>query len=503
MKRTLFISLLTVALAGIFAVSAFAMTKDEIVSDYKNMFVTDWSPDGNSITFGSDGDIYTVDITNGEVTNLTKGNEFICGNPVFSPDGSKIYFSQSGKKKIFDPEYTEGINIAVLDLATGESEIIIPGGYSCNVSPDGTMLVYTKDYECHAIMNLETGEERVYRSEDMGLVFAYGFSCFTPDNEYFVTSYLAYEPGSYVQRNDASKLYKINVATGEAEEFTLGSFPPWNPRFSPDGNTLLFSQLDYTANRTEPIYPCYQLDEDGNLIVDDGKDVFFEYYFVKNEETGEFENLTYDNYYAIEGEQTVYQKGENGYSISPEEFSKTITVPYLRYNVASCDLATGKIKTYVNPGNFQTRHASWSPDGTKICYVLWTDGDYRSLFIYDLEFDAHKLVINGVSGDTNPTVVEVDDVPAPFAIAGNYPNPFNPTTTIQFTLEKAGAVNLDIYNVSGQKIRTLTTSNYAPGSHELVWNGHDDNGIAVSSGVYICRLKMNGMTQAHPMLLAK
>jgi len=89
-------------------------------------------------------------------------------------------------------------------------------------------------------------------------------------------------------------------------------------------------------------------------------------------------------------------------------------------------------------------------------------------------------------------------------ITGNYPNPFNPSTSICFSLPASGSVSLAIYNLKGQLVRTLLSGADLPsGTHNLVWDGQDDSGRAVSSGLYFGRLVSSGQTSELKMLLAK
>ena len=85
----------------------------------------------------------------------------------------------------------------------------------------------------------------------------------------------------------------------------------------------------------------------------------------------------------------------------------------------------------------------------------------------------------------------------------NYPNPFNPETTISFDMPKKGKARLDIYNVKGQLINTLFDGIAEYGKTNLVWNGTDDNGVAVSSGVYFYRLSTDKHTETKKMMLMK
>lgn len=89
------------------------------------------------------------------------------------------------------------------------------------------------------------------------------------------------------------------------------------------------------------------------------------------------------------------------------------------------------------------------------------------------------------------------------ALGKNYPNPFNPTTTISFTLAKSGPANLKIYNAKGQLVRQLANSEYNAGQHHLVWDGRDTQGRPVSSGLYFYRLQTRDYSKSYKMVLMK
>ena len=85
----------------------------------------------------------------------------------------------------------------------------------------------------------------------------------------------------------------------------------------------------------------------------------------------------------------------------------------------------------------------------------------------------------------------------------NYPNPFNPQTKISFSLVKAGEAELTVYNIKGQKVKTLVNDYIEAGEHSVIWNGKDNDGKDVSSGVYFYRLKTIDTVQNRKMLLLK
>lgn len=85
----------------------------------------------------------------------------------------------------------------------------------------------------------------------------------------------------------------------------------------------------------------------------------------------------------------------------------------------------------------------------------------------------------------------------------NYPNPFNPQTTIEFALKEPGNVELDIYNLKGQKICTLVDKNLAADNHSFIWNGRDENNNPVASGIYFYRLQTAQQVITKKMMLLK
>jgi len=88
-------------------------------------------------------------------------------------------------------------------------------------------------------------------------------------------------------------------------------------------------------------------------------------------------------------------------------------------------------------------------------------------------------------------------------LQSNFPNPFNPETTIAFSLSNVGNVVINVYNVRGQRVRSLLDEQREPGHHSIVWNGRDDSGRALSSGIYLYRMTAGDFTETRRMLLMK
>ena len=101
-------------------------------------------------------------------------------------------------------------------------------------------------------------------------------------------------------------------------------------------------------------------------------------------------------------------------------------------------------------------------------------------FEYDPDTDIH-------SNELFPTV---------FLLHQNFPNPFNPSTTISFSIQNDSQVKLSLFNIKGQKVKTLTYNEFTKGDHSIIWNADDESGEPVSSGIYFYKLNVNGKTEA-------
>ena len=104
----------------------------------------------------------------------------------------------------------------------------------------------------------------------------------------------------------------------------------------------------------------------------------------------------------------------------------------------------------------------------------------------------------------SPTAVEsmLGTAPAVFRLFQNYPNPFNPSTRIPYYLHRDARVNLRIYNIIGQPVRTLVDSRQLHGLHSTTWDGRDDSGFGAGAGVYFARLIVDGSAHTKKMVLA-
>ncbi len=120
------------------------------------------------------------------------------------------------------------------------------------------------------------------------------------------------------------------------------------------------------------------------------------------------------------------------------------------------------------------------------------------VYYYKLE----DVSVSGFKTQHDPVRVSVP-IPKKFAVYQNFPNPFNPTTTIRFELPKPEHVRIEIYNVLGQKIRTLLDKPVEAGYHAIQWDSRNDNGVPVSSGIYYYRITAGQHVAVKKMALLK
>ncbi len=99
--------------------------------------------------------------------------------------------------------------------------------------------------------------------------------------------------------------------------------------------------------------------------------------------------------------------------------------------------------------------------------------------------------------------IAAEGVPLEFALHENYPNPFNPTTTLRFDLPEISDITLTIYNMLGQKVRTFDYQNTSAGYHSVTWDATNDFGQQVGAGVYLYQLQTKNFVKTRKMVLLK
>ena len=99
--------------------------------------------------------------------------------------------------------------------------------------------------------------------------------------------------------------------------------------------------------------------------------------------------------------------------------------------------------------------------------------------------------------------VEVVSLPQEFALLQNFPNPFNASTAIRYRLPEASEVKLGVYNLLGQEVRRLVDGEVGAGTHSVLWDGRDEDGKPVGSGIYFSRLKVGEIVRTRKAVLLR
>lgn len=171
-------------------------------------------------------------------------------------------------------------------------------------------------------------------------------------------------------------------------------------------------------------------------------------------------------------------------------------------------LIEGDVKVKIWEGEPEDEPAEWLIEGTDpdprvagkftgfaSVGVPPTADDGDQMYLDDVE--VWGLGGDGVDAEQNHAT------PTDFKLSQNYPNPFNPTTGISFVLPETNNTKLVVYNTTGQVIRTLLNADLAAGAHSMSWDGLNESGTAVSSGIYFYQLTSGKQTISKRMLLMK
>ena len=242
----------------------------------------------------------------------------------------------------------------------------------------------------------------------------------------------------------------------------------------------------------------YKLYRDGSMIQE-----------ITNPGTLSYQDAALDagdySYYVI----AVYDDGESDPSNTE---SVTITLPApVNFNAVSQGPASSSVL------------CSWSaPAATRNItgYKIYRDGveigtasglSYEDTNVASGQYTYHATTIFSggfESVASNSVTVQHTDAPSPLvpsetALNGNYPNPFNPTTRIQFSLAQAANVRIDIFNIKGEVVKTLVNGNLDAAYHSITWNGEDNSGCTVGSGIYFYKMRAGKFTSTRKMILMK
>jgi hypothetical protein len=188
-------------------------------------------------------------------------------------------------------------------------------------------------------------------------------------------------------------------------------------------------------------------------------------------------------------EPILFRTGTNGLSVIISPNSNDV-------RFASMDLDGNSFTPFEGEIVTESRGGKWFVSAHEMEYgqIMFTWIDYCvSNLIYDPDYNAiagRLYDFSALSSDEN-TISSSHS----YQLL-NFPNPFNPTTTIFFSIPDDSEIELTVYNIKGQKVKTLIKDNFKKGDNSIVWDGFDDSVKPVSSGIYLYKLDVNGKTEA-------
>jgi Tol biopolymer transport system component len=440
-----------------------------LTQDPGNDFWPSWSPDGTKIAFMSkwdnddDFEIYVIDADGSYPVNLTM-TEGKDDTPSWSPDGTKIAFStnRDGNFEIYvvDADGSHPVNLTNND----------DDDFSPSWSPDGKRIAFQSfregDGEVY-VLDLETGN--VAKLTHGWVAPA---SAWSPDG-----SRIVFES----DRSGNLEIYVIDADGGDPIRITHHPEGDMNVGWSPDGSRIAFasdrtgnwdlfilhmgdtSQVEIDPQERETVFAGSEA-----LAVRAGSD-----WWLSCQPDAPFD---WTGYAAL---SFAFHPGDLSASTG-EEFSVWIRGKEVDLLAEGwVDLAEKKWQVVEIPfEQFELKEPIEAIDFS---------GDFTGSF----HIDDLRLVPAKPSSSESTAVTEEHAAgqPLTFSLEQNYPNPFNAATVIRFALPTAANVELAIFNLAGQKVTTLVQGAREAGTYTINWDGRDDDGPALASGVFLYRLR--------------
>ena len=148
------------------------------------------------------------------------------------------------------------------------------------------------------------------------------------------------------------------------------------------------------------------------------------------------------------------------------------------------------------------RAVEGSIDGAVARLVFRARGEFEDPGRFQVK-DGLALGADGRLAQIAGNILSLATAPSKFALIQNFPNPFNPETTIKYTLADDARVSLRIYNIVGQVVRTLVSDRQAADRYSVRWDGLDERGLTVSSGVYFYQVMAGNFKDVRKLMLLK
>jgi gluconolactonase len=349
------------------------------------------------------------------------------------PKGVVVERIATGFQFVEGPLWEDGVGLLFSD---------IPANTVYRWTPDSGARVYLKpsfnsngltlDLQSRLLL-AETGTRRIARLENDGTQ--------TPLASTYDGKKLN-SPNDLVAKSDGAIFFTdppFNIPAGEQAELTFAGIY----RISPSGNLQL---LDSTLNLPNGI--CFSPDESKLYVNNSSERIIYVWDMVND--------------------STIVNKRPFA-SISPTGYADG-----MKADEAGNIFCSGPLGVWVFSPNGTVLDTILVPDQTTNCN--WGDADRKTLYITSGN-SVYRIRLTTTDVQKHGSVI-----PETFELYSNYPNPFNPTTTIRYTVPVRSEITLEVYNALGQKIVTLEHGEQEPGSYDAVWNAD------AATGVYFCRI---------------
>jgi len=426
----------------------------------------DWSPNGYKLAAVGYVDppntwsIFVFDVGGGNWERLTTTSNVWDNEPSWSPDGSRIAFGR------IDPDDLTHEEIWIMNADGTDQHWIGVYGENPTWSPDGTQLVYhsrrTGAYDIYKCNADGTAEQQLTFTAP----YNEGGPDWSPDG-----SRIAY----YGNTDGDHEIYLMDPDGSNVVQLTHNSVNEYQPNWSPDGTLITFAsgmpgndhwevyimnangtnvrRVTYTPLTATAINPCWQPPDSTAVAV-------YLAHFMCARANG--------------GVTIAWAVQEDA---SAADFRLVARSDGRQRDVPVRATGARRFESF-------DRDASLKTAGT-VTYSLYGRGD---------DGDWSILRSEEVGLGTPAFGSRLRDV---------YPNPFNPRTTVSFTLDAPQRVTLEIHDAAGRLVTTLADQKYPAGEHEVVWDGRSDAGIDVSSGVYFVKFTAGKTSDSRKLVLVK
>ena len=471
--------------------------------------VSSWSPDGTRLSFDAKRDdnweIYVMDTDGSHPVNLTQDPaQDEC--PAWSPDGTKIAFrsNRSGNHELYvmDADGSNPVNLTSHD------------GYDAvaSWSPDGTKIAFDTNRDGNwevYVMDADGGNPTNLTNHDA----TDGMPSWSPDGNRI--TFLSY-------RERDGEVYVLDLETGNAVRLTEGfaSTSAW----SPDGTKIVFHSnrsgnhelyvMDVDGG--DPIQMTHHPGYDGGAVWSpDGNRIAFRSYRTGN---SDLYILTLDEASRVEidpqergtvftGSEALAVRAGSDWWLSCQPAAAFDWTGYgsLRFAFHPGDLSASageELSVWIGGQQVDLLGEEWvdlTVEEWQVVEIPFEQfaledpiaavdfsGDFTGTFYFD---DLRLVAMRPSPGFTAVMEEDAAGQPLAFALEQNYPNPFNAGTVIHFTLPERRNIELAIFNLTGQQVATLVSGERQAGTYAIRWDGRDDDGRQLASGVYLYRLR--------------